>query len=176
MKATDPQSGTGPDRKSTRVSILILLGMAVCSGHAGPRTYLAALGPAPLRFAAPAQSLPAAALPPLAKTAKQTPSSLEPAEVSSGEGPTPLGKPAVEASQPVPATQDDSLGLTNTLPLALDDQGSPLIGPQALVHFFAEPSFTNAPAGITVPITFQPAMPPVTKSSSATYRSPLPEP
>jgi hypothetical protein len=159
-----------------RVVALFIIGMAVCSGHAGPRTYLATLGPAPLRFVAPAPSLPTAAPLPPEKTASQRPAKSEPGEVAFSEGQTPLGKPAIQEGQAAPATRDDSLGLTNTFPLALDNQATPLISPQSLLQFFVEPGFTNAPAGITVPISFQPAMPPLTKSSSATYQSSSPEP
>ncbi|MHC1765485.1 MAG: hypothetical protein AB9869_14485 [Verrucomicrobiia bacterium] len=65
----------------------------------------------------------------------------------------------------------DSVLLTNGLSLSLGNQAALTISPQTLLHFFTDPTFTNAQVGATVSVNFQPAMPPAQRSSSAIYRS-----
>lgn len=162
------------EQAARRVLAILAIAMAACIGHAGPRTYLTTVGPAPMRLAARCTSAPAPL--PAPNTGSEGSLASRPGQTSSAEPWNPAAIGGQRISQESEALLDaDSRCLTNGISLSLGNQASPAISPESLLHFFTDPNFTNAQVGVTVPLNFQPAMPPVQRSSSAIYRS-SPEP
>jgi hypothetical protein len=159
---------------SWRHFLLIALTSLVLPVYAGtePLGYLAAIGPAPLRFRAPLMPttrvfvppMPAPPVPP--EPSKPVPVSLEvvpqPAAASSPSfstsGPTPT------AITPQPATIVNEVSSGGTQPT----QAEEVVSPQMLLRYFSK-STNGVSTSVIAPLNFTPPRPVEQPSSKATY-------
>lgn len=165
-----------PDLLPMRILILILLGLAADAGQAGPPSaYLATVGPAPMRFHTVARVPPI-----LLSAARRDVVKNAPVASSDGSGSSELWQVSMGTPSALGITVSDRLTaselndfpvLTNSLSLASNIHPVRVVSPPMLLHFFTDPSFTNIQAGVSLPISFRPPLPPTPVSSSATYTS-----
>lgn len=153
-----------------------------------PAGYLARWGPVPLRFRAPPPSV-ASGLTLLAQWRAPSAAATHPpgTTVAAPEAAPPIVPPdlnlfpallnpatAVQAaavSPPAIVVSPGAAGSDSLFPLPAPLPAGPAITPQMLLQFFKPvASGTNGPAGVLVPIQFNPPVPLTPPSSRATYK------
>jgi len=162
----------------------MMVGLGLVAAHTGDASdYLAAVGPAPLRFQKPALAA-GLALPPLLMHAPGPPH-LEVVPTNSAPvaaDPRPAAEAPVSAPglPPVPVATPTHVVDVVVPPPALppparsDPDAPPILSPQMLLHFFSQWSGTNSVSTTTIvtPVEFTPPRPFAPPSSTSTYLSP----
>ena len=181
-----------PVRRSgiMRQLALTMVGLGLVAAHTGDASdYLAAIGPAPLRFQKPALAA-SLALPPLLM---HDPGPPHPEVVPTNSAPVDADpRPAAEAPAsasapalpPVPvATPTHAVDVVLPPPdlpppARSDPDAPPILSPQMLLHFFNKWSGTNSVSTTTIvaPVEFIPPRPSAPPSSTSTYLSPTKTP
>ncbi len=156
-----------------------MVGLGLVSAHTGDASdYLAAVGPAPLRFQKPAL-VAGVALPPLLMHEPVTPHPevvlTNPPPVAANPPPAAEAPVSAPGLPPVPvATPTNAVDVVVPLPATSDPNASPILSPQMLLHFFNRWSGTKSFSTTTIlpPVEFTPPRPFAPPSSTATYLSP----